>query len=104
MTKVYEMAKWEFSVKTMRRLGINEKWVYFMMICVSMVSYSILITWVRSSIFNSIRGLRKGDPLLPYLFVIFAKALSALLYEVEYNHSFYVPFGSGIEYEIKVWN
>ena len=47
--------------------------------CVTIVSYSIRINGVpRGNIFPS-RGIRQGDPLSPYLFILCAEGLSSLI-------------------------
>ena len=63
----------------MRRLGFHEKWIELMMMCVSMVLYSILINGEPKGKIVPSRGLRQGDPISPYLFLLCAKGLSAML-------------------------
>jgi hypothetical protein len=43
--------------------------------CISMVRFFILI----NGFFSSLRGLRRGDPLSPLLFVVVMKALSRMM-------------------------
>lgn len=43
MSKAYNWVEWSFLENIMRKLGFNEKWITCMMLCVSTVSYSILI-------------------------------------------------------------
>lgn len=47
--------------------------------CISLVSYSIRINGVLGKSFIPTRGLRQGDPLSPFLFLIVSEALTGLL-------------------------
>lgn len=47
--------------------------------CVTFVSFSIHINGCLSARFRPTRGIRQGDLISPYLFLVCAKALSALL-------------------------
>lgn len=47
--------------------------------CISMVTYSLKINGVPSGSITSTRGLRQGNHLSPYLFLIYAEGLSALI-------------------------
>lgn len=63
----------------MLKLGFNETFVSLVMRCVTSASFSIKVNGVLTSAFSPTRGIRQGDPISPYLFLLCAKGLSSLL-------------------------
>jgi hypothetical protein len=51
--------------------------------CIKTVRYSILINGQLVGNICPTRGIRQGDPLSPYLFILCAKALTSLLHHAE---------------------
>ena len=67
----------------MIRMGFHEKWVRLVMLCISSVKYWININGTDVGPIIPERGLRQGDPLSPYLFILCVEGLSSLIRDSE---------------------
>ena len=77
--KAYDMLEWPYLRAIMEKLGFAQVWIDTVMNMVSSVSFSVLFNGERLEAFRPTRGIRQGDPISPYLFLIAAEGLSCLL-------------------------
>ncbi|KAL8090281.1 hypothetical protein AgCh_039666 [Apium graveolens] len=83
MNKAYDRLEWDFVKAMLRRMGFSEHWIKLIMACITSVSYKIVHGEHTMGPITPSRGIRQGDPLSPYLFIICAEGLSALLNHYE---------------------
>ena len=69
-------------MKVMQKMRFGSKWLGWMWRCISTAKFSVLVNGVPAGFFSTTKGLRQGDPLSPYLFVMGMKVLSALIRRV----------------------
>lgn len=85
MSKAYDIVEWQFFEEIMLNMGFSGGWVNRIMRLVSSVSYSIVVNGVFGERFISYHGLRQGDLLSPYMFLICGEGLSAVFRVVGRN-------------------
>ena len=77
--KTYDHVDWSFLLAVLEKMGFGEKWRRWIRWCLSTVRFSVLVNGTPTGFFQSSRGLRQGDPLLLYLFVIVMETFNRLL-------------------------
>lgn len=79
MRKAYDRVEWACLEKILDKLGFVVKWRNLLMQCVTFVTYLMRINGKPRGHIVPSRGLCQGDPLSPYLFLLYAEGLSALI-------------------------
>ena len=63
----------------MKKLGFNDRWIELLMLCVTIVSYSILVNGELKGLIHPSRGIRQGDPISPFVFLLWMKGFHGLI-------------------------
>lgn len=77
--KAYDSVSWEFLDYMMRRVGFCEKWRRWIRMCTFSRSCSVLVNGSPTEEFSIQKGLKQGDPLASFLYLLVAESLSGLM-------------------------
>ncbi|RVW14147.1 putative ribonuclease H protein [Vitis vinifera] len=83
--KAYDHVNWRFLLSVLEKMGFGPKWRNWIFFCISTVRMAVLVNGTPTDFFSTFRGLRQGDPLSPYLFVLIMEAFSSLISRAEEN-------------------
>jgi hypothetical protein len=83
MSKAYDRVEWSFLERVMEKMGFAGKWIHLVMMCVSSPAYLIIVNGAPVGNIIPSRGLRQGDPISPYLFLLCAESLSSMLMQAD---------------------
>jgi hypothetical protein len=79
LSKAFDRVSWQYLRSILESFGFDQQWVNWILNLTSSTFFSILVNGVPSQPFSPSRGIRQGDPLSPFLFVLMAEGLGCYI-------------------------
>jgi hypothetical protein len=76
LAKAYEKISWHYIIRTLEAFNFTQHWISWIVIPVSTTSYSLLVNVAPAKPFWPTRGIKQGDPLSPFLFILMMEGLN----------------------------
>ncbi|KAJ9544963.1 hypothetical protein OSB04_024670 [Centaurea solstitialis] len=87
--KAFDTLNWNYLDNVMMQMGFGATWRDWMKGCLSTAKVSVLINGAPTKEFNLSKGVRQGDPLAPFLFILAAEGLAVLMKEAQRSKIFH---------------
>ncbi|KAJ9542202.1 LOW QUALITY PROTEIN: hypothetical protein OSB04_028708 [Centaurea solstitialis] len=96
--KAFDSLNWNYLDNVMLQMGFGVIWRDWMKGCLSTAKVSVLINGAPTKEFNLNKGVRQGDPLAPFLFILAAEGLAVIMKEAHRANIFHgVQLVNGLE-------
>ncbi|GJX54257.1 putative RNA-directed DNA polymerase, eukaryota, reverse transcriptase zinc-binding domain protein [Tanacetum coccineum] len=86
--KAFDSLNWLFLFCVLEQMGFSSKWRTWIHSCLDSAFASVLVNGSPTKEFKIQRGLRQGDPLSPFLFILAIEALNVALLEATNKNIF----------------
>ena len=86
--KAFDTVCWDFIIKLLQAQGFPQMFTTWVRECISSPRFSVAINGELAGFFQGKKGLRQGDSISPYLFIMVMEVLSRLLDRAELHNSF----------------
>eukprot|EP00253_Pinus_taeda_P025653 PITA_25653 len=87
LSKAFDSISWLYIQKNLNAFGFDHSWTRWIISLLSSSFFSILINGIPYATFRPSRGIRQGEPLSPFLFVIVAEGLGRILKSTALSHN-----------------
>lgn len=77
--KAYDRLEYSFLMHTLRKFGFGREFIKWIELIYAEPKTSVLTNGIVSSFFSVTRGAKQGDPLSPFLFLLFLEPLAAAI-------------------------
>ncbi|KAF3624709.1 Syntaxin-51 [Capsicum annuum] len=81
--KAFDQLNWSYLFSILKQMGFGERWIKWIKFSITTVKYSVLVNGSLVGFFSPQKGLRQGDLLSLFLFILAMEGLSNMLDKAE---------------------